>query len=560
MKFDANGTRIWGTYYGGSSVETSHSICISAEGFIYVCGDTFSSTGIASAGAHQTTYGGGIDDAYLAKFDSNGQLKWATYYGGTLHDIAVDVTVDLNANVLMCGHSESANAIATIGSYQNFQAGQFDIFIAKFDSTGTRLWGTYFGDTNVEEAYGITCDNSNNIYVSGFTASQNNIATVGCQQFVYGGGLQDGVIAKFNSGGNAVLWATYYGGTGDDVATGIVFDNAGTLIIVGNTTSTNNISTVGAYQQFPGSPEDIFVLKCNLNGIRQWGTYFGGNNTDYADAVVLDANANIIVCGSTISTDVMSSANAYQATNTAPNDYDAYFEKFDGNGSRKLGTFYGGSSSDYAHGISLNSSGQIYIVGETYSPDSIATPGSFLPTYSSSSDGFLGKFCLAPEPIISPAGSTLICLGQSLAISTDSGFYSYAWNNSEITPGFILPPTTPVGTYYFTVTVADSFGCAGISDTSIIVVDNCIGFIEMQDDDEISVFPVPSNDNLTVVFSDNLNGERTVNLFSANGKLVMTCITSQNSCNLDLKKLALGIYLLQVNDGKELFERKIIKE
>jgi hypothetical protein len=557
VKFDPSGNRTWGTYFGGSSVETAYGICISAQGDIYICGDTFSTSGIASTGAHQTAYGGGIDDAYLAKFRSDGQLSWATYYGGTLHDFASKVTVDNNANVLMCGHSESSNAIATNSAFQNFQAGQFDVFVVKFDSTGVRQWGTYYGDTDVEEAWGITCDNSDNVYITGFTAS-NGVATTGSHQQNYGGGLKDGFIARINPSGTALNWATYYGGTGDDGGTGIIFSPPNLLNITGNTTSTSNISAPGAYQPAPGSPDDAFITQFSTTGVRQWATYYGGNDVDYIEDLVPGPNASLFICGSTISNTAMSSPGSWQGTNTSPGNYDGYFAKFSAGGQRKEGTFFGGSQQDNARGITISPNGLVYIAGESYSSDSIASSGSFMPLNAGSGDAFLAKFCVAPEPAVSPPGLTTICEGDSIILSTDTVFSTYLWSNGFTSSSFLLPGTAPAGNYPFSVSVSDAYGCTGTSDTVMIVVDVCIGMPE-EPGMQLEVFPVPSSGAVNVLMSGKEKITR-LTLYSLQGDVVYSISTGESSCKLDLGGMASGTYLLRIETGAHIFQRKIQKQ
>src|SRR5436190_23809739 len=113
---------------------------VASNGNVYVAGDTFSTSGIATNGTHQTAYGGGIDDVLLAKFDSNGQRLWCTYYGGTQHDIAQAVVEDKNGNVIIAGHTESTLAIATSGAYATTYNFLYDAFVAKFTSSGTLIW------------------------------------------------------------------------------------------------------------------------------------------------------------------------------------------------------------------------------------------------------------------------------------------------------------------------------------------------------------------------------------------------------------------------------------
>ena len=172
-KFDVTGTRIWTTYYGGLKRDYLVSIAVAPTGDIYTCGRTNSINGISTVGSHQTAHSGGSFagsyECVLLKMDAAGTRIWATYYGGTDGaEQANDVAVDLAGNIYMCGLTDSNNGIATSGSgeHQSSFGGTLGIdedgFLAKFNSSGTRLWATYYGGPDPEnfgaDFYGIDPD------------------------------------------------------------------------------------------------------------------------------------------------------------------------------------------------------------------------------------------------------------------------------------------------------------------------------------------------------------------------------------------------------------------
>ena len=557
VKFDASGTRLWGTYFGGSSVDAAYKLFVEKNGNVYVCGDTFSTSNIATTSAHQTSYGGGIDDAILVKFNTNGQRIWSTYYGGTLHDIASGITTDKYSNVIICGHTESLNAIATTGSYNENQSGSFDVFIAKFDSSGNRLWGTYYGDVNTEEGWAIDADKYDNIYITGFTMSSNNIATTGTYQTVFAGN-SDAYIAKFNSAGSNLLWATYYGGPGTDQGSCIKIGNENTIIIAGNTNSTTNISFNNAYQQNIGSAEDVFVARFDSNGVRQWATYLGGNGTDYLNDMVLDSNMNILVCGSTLSSNVMSTSSSWQNAIGSTNSYDSYIAKYNSSGIKKLGTYYGGAGNDEARGIDIDGNGKIYITGNTSSNSNIASSGAYMTTIGGGADAFLAKFCLAPEPVITHAGTDTLCKGSSLVLNSQNNFSSYLWTDNTTTSTTLIPDTLSAGTYFYNVAVTDGFGCDGISDSTKIVVDICTSVNEKMNREMISLYPVPSNDIVTVSINKFSDEKTEIEIYSSEGKLVEQLSSNEKKISIDLKKLSAGILFLSIKMDGKMISRKFI--
>ena len=203
VKFNNNGARQWGTYFGGSKYDDGSAIAIDSIGYIYITGYT-SSPGMATNGAYQTTVGGkyGSDDAFLAKFNNNGGIEWATYYGGEGSDVGNGVAIDVFGNIYIVGYTESVTGIATIGAYQPSYGGTFqgsasyEAFLTKFDINGNMQWATYFGNSNGTDGHGIASDPIGNIYITGGTSSSSMIATSGGYQAVYAGNT-DAFLAKF---------------------------------------------------------------------------------------------------------------------------------------------------------------------------------------------------------------------------------------------------------------------------------------------------------------------------------------------------------------------------
>src|SRR4051812_34488311 len=127
--------RLWASYYGGAGYDAAVNITTDASGNVYMTGQTANSTGLATAGAYQTT-SGGAEDAFLVKFDGAGTRLWATYFGGPGADFGYGVKTDAAGNVYITGYTESTTGIATAGAYQTTYNNFNDAFIAKFSSSG----------------------------------------------------------------------------------------------------------------------------------------------------------------------------------------------------------------------------------------------------------------------------------------------------------------------------------------------------------------------------------------------------------------------------------------
>ncbi|HYD22267.1 MAG TPA: hypothetical protein VEB40_12380 [Flavipsychrobacter sp.] len=151
----------WGTYYGDAGFDVSISVKVDVFGDVYVGGVTEATSNMATTGSHQSIHGGDIRDAYLAKFSSSGQRVWATYYGGSELDAGYAVSCDPWGYVYLGGHTGSTNNISTSGSHQPllFLNTSANAFLVKFDSSGVRMWSTYYGGLGHSfGAMGLACD------------------------------------------------------------------------------------------------------------------------------------------------------------------------------------------------------------------------------------------------------------------------------------------------------------------------------------------------------------------------------------------------------------------
>ena len=394
--------RVWGTYYGGTGGDISNSCNSDASGNVYMTGYTQSGTStlIATVGAHQTTFGGS-QDAFLAKFNSSGVRQWGTYYGGSAADDGASCSIDGSGNVYVAGAtgSNSGTLIASSGSHQSAYGGGFrDAFLVKFDASGIRQWGTYYGGTGVDEGTSCSNDASGNIYLLGRTTSATStaVATAAAHQTSFGG-TQDVFLVKFNSSG-VRQWGTYYGGTGIDNGKSCSSDASGNVYISGVTSSNTGtiMATTGAHQAvFGGGTNDAFLIKFNSTGARQWGTYYGGSGDEDAFSCSTDPSGNIYIAGYTpfYSGTVIVTAGAHQAAFGGVQD--AFLVKFNSNGLRQWGTYYGGSGVDDGLSCSTDASSNVYLGGRTASNTTtlIATTGAHQTNFGGgTNDAFLVSF------------------------------------------------------------------------------------------------------------------------------------------------------------------------
>jgi hypothetical protein len=385
---------VWATYYGGSSVDAATSVTTDANtGDVYVSGFTQSTTSFPTLNPGGSTYfqgsGDANGDAFLVKFNSSGVRQWATYYGGSTSDKGEGVAVDNSGNIYWTGCTLSSNfpvQSASSGYYQSTLGGSDDAFAIKFNSSGVRLWATYYGGSSGDYGSGIAVDASGNFYITGLTNS-TNFPTVNPGGGAYyqsaNAGVSDAFIVKFNSSYSNV-WSTYYGGSGGDAITsmnghegyGICIDGSSNIYVTGYTGSTNfptqNPGGGAYYQGANGGVNDAFILKFNSSAVRQWATYYGGNSSDYGFQVATDANGTLYVVGYAWSSNLPTTnpgGGAYYQGARAGNR-DAMILKFNSSLACVWATYYGGggsTSSTEAYCIDVDASNNVYMTGWTNS-------------------------------------------------------------------------------------------------------------------------------------------------------------------------------------------------
>jgi len=433
--------RVWGTYYGGTGNDRGLSCAVDVSGKVYLAGYTESNNGtaIATTGSHQSTYGGGgARDGFLAQFNSSGVRLWGTYYGGTGNDYGQSCAVDASGKVYFTGFTYSTTAIATTGSYKDSLEGSTDAFLVQFNTAGVRQWGTYYGGSSGDNGLSCAVDASDKVYMAGVTASTNGIATVGSHQPTYGG-FPDAFLVQFDSAG-VRQWGTYYGGISDDYGESCAVDIYGRVYLAGWTSSSNGIASVGCHQPTLEGGLDAFLVQFNSAGIRQWGTYYGGTAEDNGWVCAVDASDKVYLVGTTNSSNGIATVGSHQPTFGGWGD--AFLVQFDATGVRQWGTYYGGGTFTYYSdwwGCAVDASGKVYMAGTTNSSSGIATVGSHQPVFGGNSDAFLVQFESSGVRLWgSYYGGTGSDLGYSCAVDASGKVYM-AGNGGA--PGTIIATT-----------------------------------------------------------------------------------------------------------------------
>jgi hypothetical protein len=437
-------TLAFASYLGGSGDDYGNAVAIDSSGCAYVVGET-GSTNFPTLGPEQAWMGGDTD-VFVTKWNAAGTgVVYSTYIGGSNRDAAMGVAVDSAGNAYVTGFTYSGNFPITSGAQRTSFAGASKAFVLKLNASGNGLiYSTFLGGSGNDYGAGIAVDAAGEAHIAGYTASVDFPATTGAFQRYYGGGTNDGFLAKLNAAGSALIYATYLGGIANDTAAGVALDPSGNIYVTGQTQSTN-FPTVNPLQP-TGSERDAFVVKMNASGQVIYSTYLGGTGLTSGTAIAADASGNAYVTGSTDAPDFPVTANAYQAVNGG--SYDAFVATLNSYGSSILGaTYLGGSGSDSGYGIALDGTGNVYIAGSTNSIN-FPTYAGTQSTYSGGGDAFVAEFNNQLTSLVYSTyfGGSGNDLATGIAVDSTGDAYITGWTSSggsgtglPTTPGAFQP-------------------------------------------------------------------------------------------------------------------------
>ncbi len=380
-KYSATGSLLWIRTAGGTSGDYAWGIACD-NNYVYITGEIEGSNEtIHFSNSSITLTATGSNDIFVAKYDVSGNLIWARSVTGCCYEKGQAVTYDNSGNVYICGYYTDAITFGGSTTITPASTGFSDIFIAKYDASGTFQWVRHAGGPGRDEAKSIKFDGAGNIYVTGFYS--NNTTGFGSQTLTtYNGPWYDIFLAKYDVNGN-FQWVKTAGGDYDDVAWGLVLDNTGTIYIAGEFNAYNyeyNLTTSGW--------ADVFVAAYNSSGSLLWAKGAGGSLIDRARGLGTDGT-NLFITGQ-----FGSSAHFGPYTLNAADSSDVFIVSLSNAGDFKGAVAVGGAADAYEEegyesGIAVTGRG-----GAVYATGSVldgGTFGSITPSHWTRTDAFVTK-------------------------------------------------------------------------------------------------------------------------------------------------------------------------
>lgn len=469
----------------------------------------------------------------------------------------------------------------------------FDAFVAKIRPDNTIIWATYFGGDGSDFANAVAVDSAKNVYVTGDTRSANGFPTKNAIQPALGGGNScapascpaDVFVAKFDTNG-VLLYSTYFGGTGEDLGTGIAVDASGNAYVSGGTTSDTsfvaglvNTGTPAVRTFGPrGGPDDVFVAKFSPTGALVYHTVVGGGCEDTANGIAVDASGNANLTGETwfpsligacsTSPDFPTTNNAQitafdtsgtpvaQITAANGNLIDvrvmSFIVKIAVDGSVFYSSYQGTSNTV---GLAVTN-GSIIVTGQTDSP-LFPSVNAIQPSLNGASDAFILRIADPTSPTTPPATLLSTYLGGAgndtgTGIVANSAGEIYVSGITDDPSGFLtVNAPAPVSTVEPVQVFATKLVITSPTAPPTVVYSAPTGAAPVVDQPTISLSPSGSvvipgaGDALAIVIPDvkfaNLNVKPTINPKSK-GDIPVVILSSSNfdATQLDLTSLTFG--------------------
>jgi predicted secreted protein len=300
IKTDADGNKQWDRTFGGGGSDWGSSVQQTSDGGFILVGDTAS-------------FGAGWADVWLIKTDANGNKQWDRTFGGSGLDSGSSVQQTSDGGFIIVGYTAS------------FGAGGFDVWLIKTDADGNKQWDRTFGGGGSDSGRSVQQTSDGGFIIVGYTAS-------------FGAG--DVWLIKTDADGNK-LWDRTFGGGNLDEGLSVQQTSDGGFIIVGYTAS------------FGAGEADVWLIKTDANGNKQWDRTFGGSNDDWGYSVQQTSDGGFILVGWTWS--------------FGAGGPDVWLIKTDADGNKLWDRTFGGSMVDRGFSVQQTSDGGFIIVGATRS-------------------------------------------------------------------------------------------------------------------------------------------------------------------------------------------------
>lgn len=351
---------VWNTFLGGTDFDTADTMTTDESGSIYVAGRS-----LAAWGDPLGNHSGGVNDVFITKLDSSGDLLWNTFLGASDIDMVNGISVDGSGNiyVIATGESTWGDPVRPYTPPGPDAGNPADGFVAKLDLSGNLIWNTFLGGDDLDLASSIRWSPTGAVYVAGVSWAAWGCPTISCTVRPFTAVFGNAFVAQLDSSGN-LLWNTFLAESNatwsDSMGVAGIAADASGVYVAGSSELAWGCSPDNCTVQSFGDGGQQFVARFDSVGNLVWNTFFGGT-VSTSTSMSADANGNVYVAGHSSKT--WGTPIRLHSNNPVRNDNDVYVARIDPSGALVWNTFLGGLSDDQWPVIASNASGNTYVAG-----------------------------------------------------------------------------------------------------------------------------------------------------------------------------------------------------
>ncbi len=604
-KYTADGDLIWAQAIACTSFAKAHDITTDNLGNVYVTGYFSIAADFDPQPGNPFTDAHGQYDTFFAKYDPTGALVFVKTISSTSNVYARRIRVDGNYNIILAGEfRDTTDFDPDTSAFMIESAGNIDLFLARYDSSGNYLWVRRAGGQAAETATSLDVDTSGNIYFAGHFFGTFDFDPGPGVSLLSTTGASDIYFSSYTSSGN-LLWVKQIGSPGFDQVQDLKLDVTKKVLIAGLCSPFTDFDpAIGvAYRDSMGFL-DIFTAKYSNQGNFVFAKTYGSSGIDEAYGITSDADENIYVTGVIADTTDFNPDLGTNIIATAGMD-DAFVTSFNTFGLHRWAFTIAGPHNDKGIAIQATAAGDIYVTGgfsdtadfepdsTLYSLTSVANTDMFLARFSRcSNDSILvhitscdsalynGQYYQSPGTYIfsyTPAlgcDSTVVLelapevidTSVTLVVATftsNATGVTYQWidcgNGNIPLPGETMQSFTATVNGIYAVVLSLN----GCTDTSACITINNVGLSESASAGKLTIYPNPAHETSELLFSNPRGEKIKIELYDVFGSVLQSTQFSR-SCNvchssIDLAQYSSGTYILKMTSTDGIVVRKIIK-
>jgi len=547
---------IYTSFLGGNQFEFASAVGYNNENpDEFILGATTESQNLQTVGSsYLPFFNGGLNDAYYARFSSDGNITYSTFFGGSDLENIYDLIITNDGQLVICGSTRSSDFPLEDADNDEFN-GTSSGWLAKFDEEDELLWSTYVGgDGDNENVRAVNNDETGNIYICGSTNS-TNLATEGVfQEEIINPEVASGMVGKYSPDGE-LIWLTYFADEEMVILESVAVSLDGqTVYALGWSSRTDPFEVTSFQSDNAGSADVLLLAFSSLDGTLNWGTYFGGESFETASDLVIDETGKIVIAGNTGSDEGIATTEAFQGDILGVSDF--FIAAFTAEGELEWSTYVGGSSSETGP-VHLDASNSTLFFGGSVDSDDMPIVGS--PYFSSVEQsqinigvGYMAKFDLEGNAIWSTYTNEAYTCGSCsrIAVSLDDKIFCVG--------SYLFPASSDECEESISPDAFQTEYGGGNADIGIFIFQENTLSTSFPKAEPLTIYPNPTQDFVTIEAPNLLWAGMELTVTDISGRQVDRVARFQSGNAYSTSHLSDGVYILTGQIGERMFRQKLV--